>query len=92
MFARILQPTRSTTQSGPRKSDWLLSFIPNAKSLSIDKVIGWTSSNDTMPEVVLHFPTKEAAEEYAKTHAIPYEIILPKKAKLIRKSYADNFK
>ena len=53
--------------------------------------MGWESSNDTMHEVRLEFPSKEKAEDYAKKNSITFEIIEPKKKKFVIKSYQDNF-
>ena len=44
-----------------------------------------------MSEVKLEFTTKEQAINYAKKNNILYNIIEPKRRKLIKKSYADNF-
>ena len=40
---------------------------------------------------VIEFITKEDAINYAKKKKIDYEIIEPKKRKIVKKSYADNF-
>jgi hypothetical protein len=53
--------------------------------------MGWETSTDTLSEVLLKFPTKEKAIEYAKKNNISYSVIEPKKKKFVIKSYADNF-
>ena len=53
--------------------------------------MGWETSKDTMSEVKLEFNTKEEAINYAKKNDIDYNLIEPKKNKIIKKSYADNF-
>ena len=53
--------------------------------------MGWESSNDTLSELNLEFSSKELAIEYAKKNKIDIEIIEPKKRKIVKKSYADNF-
>jgi hypothetical protein len=53
--------------------------------------MGWESSTDTYGELKLEFSTKELAIEYAKKNKIDFEIIEPKKRKIVKKSYADNF-
>ena len=53
--------------------------------------MGWESSSDTFSEIKLKFSSKELAVNYAKKMKIDYEIIEPKKRKIIKKSYADNF-
>ena len=53
--------------------------------------MGWESSTDTLSELKLEFSTKELAINYAKKKKIDFEIIDPKKRKIVKKSYADNF-
>ncbi len=77
-------------QSGLGKSDkWLLDFKTNDPT--INPLMGWESSDDTLSELNLEFSTKELALEYAKKNSIEVEIIEPKKRKITKKSYADNF-
>ena len=77
-------------QSGTKKFDkWILEFI--TKDNSINPLMGWESSTDTLSELNLEFTTKELAIEYAKKNKIYYEIIEEKKRKIVKKSYADNF-
>ena len=77
-------------QSGLGKSDkWLLEFKTNDPT--INPLMGWESSNDTLSELNLEFSTKDLALEYAKKNSIEVEIIEPKKRKITKKSYADNF-
>ena len=53
--------------------------------------MGWESSTDTLDELRLEFPSKDLAINYAKKMKIDFEIIEPKKRKIVKKSYADNF-
>ena len=53
--------------------------------------MGWESSSDTNSELRLEFSSKEKAIQYAEKMKINYEIIEPKKRKVVKKSYADNF-
>ena len=53
--------------------------------------MGWESSTDTLEEVVLKFPSKEKAIEYAEKNNISYNVIEPNKKEFVIKSYADNF-
>ena len=77
-------------QSGVGKSNkWILEYI--TKNPTINPLMGWESSSDTLNEIKLEFSTKELAINYAKKKKIDYEIIEPKKRKTIKKSYADNF-
>ena len=53
--------------------------------------MGWESSTDTLTELKLEFSSKQLAVNYAKKKKIDYEVIDPKKRKIVKKSYADNF-
>ena len=77
-------------QSGRGKlKKWVLEF--EVKDSSINPLMGWETSTDTLEEVVLKFPTKQKAVEYAESNNITYKIIEPKKKKFVIKSYAENF-
>ena len=88
--AKIYIPSKTATQSGLGKEDkWILEF--ESKDTSINPLMGWESSNDTMGEVKLEFSTKDRAIEYAKNNNISYKVIEPNKRKFIIKSYSENF-
>ena len=77
-------------QSGLGKSiKWILEY--ETKDPTRNPLMGWESSSDTLSELKLEFSTKESAINYAKKKKIDYELIEPKKRKIVRKSYADNF-
>ena len=77
-------------QSGRGKlKTWVLEF--ETKDPSINPLMGWETSTDTLEEVILKFSTKEQAIDYAKKNKIFYTVIEPKKKEFIIKSYADNF-
>ena len=77
-------------QSGQGKSNkWLLEF--NTKDSTINPLMGWESSTETLSELKLEFTSKELAIEYAKKNKIDFELIEPQKRKIVKKSYADNF-
>ena len=77
-------------QSGVGKSNkWILEYI--TKNPTINPLMGWESSSDTLNEIKLEFSSKELAINYAKKKKIDFEIIEPKKRKLVKKSYAENF-
>jgi len=89
--AKIYKPSKTPMQSGKKNTkSWLLEY--ETLNLSINQLMGWVSSNDTMSEIKLKFPTKEQAINYAKKNNIDYYVIEPQKNKIIKKSYADNFK
>ena len=88
--AKIYIPAKTAMQSGRGKlKSWVLEFI--TKDPSINPLMGWETSTDTLEEVVLKFPSKEKAIEYAKRNNISYNVIEPKKKEYVIKSYADNF-
>ena len=88
--ARIYIPAKTAMQSGRGKTKkWVLEFI--TKDTSINPLMGWESSTDTLEEVVLRFSSKEKAIEYAESNNISYKVIEPKKKEFVIKSYADNF-
>ena len=77
-------------QSGLGKNDkWILEF--ETKNPTKNPLMGWESSSDTLTELKLKFSSKELAMNYAKKNNLDFEIIEPKKRKIIKKSYADNF-
>jgi len=88
--AKIYIPSKTAMQSGRGKlKKWVLEF--EIKGSSINPVMGWETSADTLEEVILKFPTKDQAIEYAERNKISYKIIEPKKKEYVIKSYADNF-
>ena len=77
-------------QSGRGKlKKWVLEF--DTRDPSINPLMGWETSTDTLEEVILKFTTKDKAIEYAKKNNISYTVIEPNKKKFVIKSYADNF-
>ena len=77
-------------QSGKRNTKkWILEF--DTLDTTVNPLMGWESSKDTMSEVKLDFFTKEEATNYAKKNNIDYYIVEPEKQKTIKKSYTDNF-
>ena len=88
--AKIYIPNKSPMQSGLGKTNkWILEY--ETKDPTTNPLMGWESSNDTYSELKLEFTSKELAISYAQKMKIDYEIIEPKKRKIIKKSYADNF-
>jgi len=88
--AKIYIPNKNPMQSGLGKiNKWILVF--ETKDPIKNPLMGWESSSDTYSEVKLEFSSKENAINYAEKMKINYEIIEPKKRKIIKKSYADNF-
>ena len=58
---------------------------------TIDPLCGWSGSGDTLQQIQLRFPTREAALAYAKRNDIEVRMFNPKSRIVTPKSYADNF-
>ena len=77
-------------QSAKRNTkNWLMEF--DTLDTGINPLMGWETSQDTMSEVKLEFPSKKQAIDYAKKNNIEYYVVDPQKSKIIKKSYANNF-
>ena len=88
--AKIYIPNKNPMQSGNGKTDkWILEY--ETTDPSNNPLMGWESSTDTYTELKLEFSSKELAINYAKKKKIDFEIIVPRKRKIVKKSYADNF-
>lgn len=74
--AVIEQVSRSVTQSGRPRGGWRLRFLPRFR-LFVDPLTGWTGGEDTLRQVELRFPTREAAIRYAKRYGIHFEVREP---------------
>ena len=80
--AKIYIPTKTAMQSGRGKiKKWVLEFY--TKDTSINPLMGWESSTDTIGEVILKFSSKDKAIEYAKANDISYTLIEPKKRNML---------
>jgi NADH dehydrogenase len=93
MRARIHQPARSAMQSGSgRTQDWILEYMPAAPR-ELDPLMGWISSPDTEAQLRLRFPSRAAAEAYAKAHGIDAvtEAPRPRRPNIRPGGYAENF-
>jgi NADH dehydrogenase len=91
--ARIYQPARPATQSGQGRSrEWVLEFAPAAPR-EVDPLMGWTGSADTQGQVRLRFPSREAAEAYARDKGLAYDVVAPKprQPNIRPAGYAENF-
>ena len=79
--AKIYKPAKTAMQSGRGKlKKWVLEF--DTKDPSINPLMGWETSTDTLEEVILKFSTKEKAIDYAEKNNISYSVIEPKKKNL----------
>ena len=93
MRARIYQPAKTAMQSGTAKAKgWVLEFAQDS-ARALDPLMGWTSSSDTQTQVKLRFETREAAEDYARSKGIVFEVTAQQARKpVIRaRGYGENF-
>ena len=59
--AKIYKPAKTAMQSGKRNSkQWLLEF--DTLNLSVNPLMGWMSSKDTLSEIKLKFESKNEAQ------------------------------
>ena len=92
MAARIYQRPKNAMQSGKARIDeWVLEF-EQSEARRPDPLMGWTGSGDTQVQVVLKFPTCEAAQEYAEKYGIAARVHATPPKTLKLQSYADNFR
>jgi hypothetical protein len=92
MQARIYMPTKSSMQSGDGKDFWILEFVKDLDGKFKENLMGRTASKDMSNEVRIKFPTLKEATAFAEKRNYDFEIIQPKKPKLIKKTYASNFR
>ena len=77
-------------QSGLGKTKkWVLEYID--ESTSINPLMGWESSTNTLSEIKLFFDSKDQAIEYANKNDIDFVIIENNQRSFVKKSYTDNF-
>ena len=92
MAARIFQRSRNAMQSGKARTDeWVLQFESH-RPIRPDPLTGWSGGSDTQSQVVLTFPTMDAAKAYAEREGIAYHLVPPAERRLRLQSYADNFR
>jgi hypothetical protein len=90
MKVRIFKPAKTAMQSGVAKTkEWLLESEPTPKT--VDPLMGWTSSRDTMQQVQLEFPTLDEAKAHAEKNGWQYTVETPHSRPVRPKAYADNF-
>ena len=90
--ARIYQKPKNAMQSGRANTNkWILEFEPKDAQRA-DPLMGWAGSRDTKRQLVLTFPSLEAAQTYAKTKGLTANVVPPPQPKLKIQAYADNFR
>jgi hypothetical protein len=92
MLARIFKPAKTAMQSGTAKTEhWMLVYEPEAP-LSVEPLMGYTSSGDMLRQIKLSFASKEEAVAYAERNGIPHQVAVEHEPKPSIQSYSDNFR
>jgi hypothetical protein len=92
MAARIYQRYKNAMQSGKaRAGEWVLEFESSRRKRP-DPLTGWSGGAHPQEQVVLTFPSLEAATAYAEREGVAYHLVPPAAAKLKLQAYADNFR
>ena len=72
-------------QSGLKKfENGFLEFVTNDPT--INPLMGWESSDDTLSELKIEFANKDLAMKYAKKNKIEFELMRPHNRKIVKKS------
>ena len=91
MTIKIYKPSKTSMQSGFKKTKlWLAEYISEVEKVK-DSLMGWNSSLDTKSQIKLFFDTKEQAIEWAKKNNSQFFVEKTKPKKNKTKSYASNF-
>ena len=92
MIVKIFKPAKTAMQSGKAKTKlWHLQVMDDSIQTR-DPLIGYHGGSSTKNQIKLEFETKEDAINFAKSKNYDYEVVEPSARKIIKKSYADNFK
>ena len=87
----IFKPAKSSMQSGlSNTKKWCL-VNKDIENTFLSSKFCWTGSSNSYKKIRLYFDNKNNAIRFAKQNNYDYEIIEPKKRKIVKKSYADNF-
>ena len=92
MIAKIFKPAKTAMQSGKAKTKLWHLQVNDDSIQTKDPLIGYHGGSSTKNQISLQFESKEDAINFAKSKNYDYEVIEPSAKKIIKKSYADNFK
>ena len=88
--AKIYKPTKTSMQSGIGSTKkWVLEYID--ESTTINPLMGWESSSNTLSELKIFFDSKDQAIDYANKNKIDFVVIENNQRSFVKKSYTDNF-
>lgn len=92
MKARIYKPVKSAMQSGRGNTrQWVLEYETESARIP-EPLMGWSSSEDTLHQVRIHFESAEAAISFAKEKGMDYDVVREHGRNIPPKSYLDNFR
>lgn len=92
MKVRIYKPSKTAMQSiHAKKLSWFLECELTSKR-SPEPLMGWTQSDDTLNQIKLKFPTKEAAIAHAEREGWDYTVTVHRDRRVKPQNYMDNFK
>ena len=87
----IFKPAKSSMQSGLKNTNkWCLSNCEMNDSYISSKFC-WNGSSNPEKRIKLFFKTLDEAKKFALKRDILFEIIVPTKRKILKKSYSQNF-
>ncbi len=79
-------------QSGTAKTDHWMLVYEIEHGLTIEPLMGYTSSGDMRRQVKLSFDSKQEAIAYAERNGIPYQVAVEHESTIKTQSYSDNFR
>jgi len=91
MQVRIYHPTKTAPQSGHGKGKWVMEFVTPG-SRFIEGKLHRTASDSMLNEVRMEFPDQGSAIKFAQSKDYDFEVLPFQERKLVKKSYASNFK
>lgn len=92
MKVQIIKPAKSAMQSGKKSTKkWLVKPDCNQTKREINKLMGWTSADNSLSQLNLSFNNKEEAIKFCESKNFEYEVFEPKQHSFKLKSYTENF-
>ena len=89
---RIYQRPKNAMQSGKaRTNSWVVEF-EQTEAQRADPLTGWNGSANTESQVILNFPSLDAAKAYAEREGLVFTLVPSPEKKLKLQAYADNFR
>lgn len=90
----IYRPAKTAMQSGTNETNRIRLEFDKTTTKWESRVLGWTSSADSLQGLIMHFADYETAESYCKAHGLQYTVRddTDKEYVIKPKMYADNFR